>query len=107
MRFGMELVELTSVFAGTEFKAFAQAESIKGIRVDGATYPDAAAYGRSKLDALTDRAKQIGAKGLVWMKVGEGLALDSPVAKFLSESERASTCCCNGRSTWRPSAVGC
>jgi aspartyl-tRNA synthetase len=89
MRFGMELIELTSVFAGTEFKAFSQAESIKGIRVDGATYPDAAAYGRSKLDALTDRAKQIGAKGLVWMKVGEGLALDSPVAKFLSDAERA------------------
>jgi aspartyl-tRNA synthetase len=90
MRFGMELVELTSVFAGTEFKAFAQAESIKGLRVDAATYPDAAAYGRNKLDALTDRAKQIGAKGLVWMKVGEGLALDSPVAKFLSDAERAS-----------------
>ena len=90
MRFGMELIELTSVFAGTEFKAFAQAESIKGLRVDAATYPDAAAYGRNKLDALTDRAKQVGAKGLVWMKVGEGLALDSPVAKFLSDAERAS-----------------
>jgi aspartyl-tRNA synthetase len=90
MRFGMELVELTRVFAGTEFKAFAQAESIKGLRVDAASYPDAASYGRNKLDALTDRAKQIGAKGLVWMKVGEGLALDSPVAKFLSDTERAS-----------------
>ena len=90
MRFGMELIELTSVFAGTEFKAFAQAESIKGLRVDAATYPDAAAYGRNKLDALTDRAKQVGAKGLVWMQVGEGLALDSPVAKFLSDAERAS-----------------
>jgi aspartyl-tRNA synthetase len=90
MRFGMELIELTSVFAGTEFKAFAQAESIKGLRVDVTTYPDAASYGRNKLDALTDRAKQIGAKGLVWMKVGEGLALDSPVAKFLSDAERAS-----------------
>jgi aspartyl-tRNA synthetase len=77
------------VFAGTEFKAFAQAECIKGLRVDAATYPDAASYGRNKLDALTERAKQIGAKGLVWMKVGEGLALDSPVAKFLSDAERA------------------
>jgi len=99
MRFGMELIELTSVFAGTEFKAFAQAESIKGIRVDGATYPEAAAYGRSKLDALTDRAKQIGAKGLVWMKVGEGLALDSPVAKFLSDAERAALVAAMGAKT--------
>ena len=35
LRFGMELVELTDVFADTEFKAFAGAESIKGIRVAG------------------------------------------------------------------------
>ncbi len=89
MRFGMELVELTEVFAQTEFKAFSQAQSIKGIRVDSATYPEAAASGRNKLDQLTDRAKQIGAKGLVWMKVGEDLSLDSPVAKFLSDAERS------------------
>jgi aspartyl-tRNA synthetase len=85
LRFGMELIELTSVFAGTGFKAFASAEAIKGLRVAGA----AADYGRNKLDALTDRAKGLGAKGLVWMRVGDGGALDSPVAKFLSEPEQA------------------
>jgi len=89
LRFGMELIELTDVFAATEFKAFATAKSIKGLRVDSATYPEAAASGRSKLDAFTDRAKQMGAKGLVWIKVGDDLALDSPVAKFLSDTERA------------------
>ena len=88
LRFGMELVELTALFASTEFKAFAGAACIKGIRVDAATYPEAAAYGRNKLDALTDRAKKIGAKGLVWMKVGADGAVDSPVAKFLTDSER-------------------
>jgi aspartyl-tRNA synthetase len=88
LRFGMELVELTSLFAATEFKAFAGAACIKGIRVDAATYPEAAASGRNKLDALTDRAKKIGAKGLVWMKVGADGAVDSPVAKFLTDSER-------------------
>ena len=88
LRFGMDLVELTAVFASTEFKAFAGAACIKGIRVDAATYPEAAAYGRNKLDALTDRAKKIGAKGLVWMKVGADGAVDSPVAKFLTDSER-------------------
>jgi aspartyl-tRNA synthetase len=87
MRFGMELVELTHVFAGTEFKAFAGAESIKGIRVDAKTYPDAAASGRNKLDALTDRAKKVGAKGLVWIKVGAQGSVESPIAKFLSEDE--------------------
>lgn len=88
MRFGLELIELTSVFAATEFKAFAQAPSIKGIRVDAATYPEAATAGRNKLDQLTDRAKQLGAKGLVWMRVGDGGALDSPVAKFLGDAEK-------------------
>jgi aspartyl-tRNA synthetase len=86
LRFGMELVELTPVFAATEFKAFAGAASIKGIRVPGA----AAEYGRNQLDKLTDRAKSLGAKGLVWLKVGdasEGVGFDSPVAKFLSDDE--------------------
>ena len=87
MRFGMELVELTNVFSGTEFKAFAGAPSIKGVCVDAASYPDAASFGRNKLDALTDRAKKIGAKGLVWIKVGTDGAVESPIAKFLSESE--------------------
>ena len=89
LRFAMELIELTALFAGTEFKAFAGAPCIKGICVDVKTYPDAAAFGRNKLDGLTDRAKKIGAKGLVWMKVGADGALDSPVAKFLTDAEKA------------------
>ena len=89
LRFGLELIELTSLFSSTEFKAFAGAECIKGIRVDAQTYPEAAAYGRNKLDALTDRAKKIGAKGLVWMKVQADGSVESPVAKFLSDDERA------------------
>jgi aspartyl-tRNA synthetase len=83
VRFGMELVELTSIFGGTEFKAFAGAAAIKGIRV-----PGAGATTRNQLDALTDKAKSLGAKGLVWMRVVDGRALESPVAKFVSESEQ-------------------
>jgi aspartyl-tRNA synthetase len=89
LRFAMELIELTSLFASTEFKAFAGASCIKGICVDAKTYPEAAAFGRNKLDGLTDRAKKIGAKGLVWMKIGADGAVDSPVAKFLSDSEKS------------------
>jgi aspartyl-tRNA synthetase len=84
VRFGLQLVELTPLLTATEFKAF-QAPSVKGIRVPGA----AGDYGRNKLDQLTDRAKQLGAKGLVWMKVGDGGTVDSPVAKFLSADEQA------------------
>ena len=57
-RFGMELVELTEVFEATDFKAFAGAEAIKGIRVEGE-----GDIGRSKLDALTERAKSLGRAG--------------------------------------------
>jgi aspartyl-tRNA synthetase len=85
LRFGMELVELTPIFAETGFNAF-KAPSIKGIKVPGA----AGDYGRNKLDGLTDRAKSLGAKGLVWLKVDEGgTTFTSPVAKFLSEAEVA------------------
>jgi aspartyl-tRNA synthetase len=81
----MELTELTDLFGATEFKAFAGATSIKGIRAEGR----AEEFGRNKLDGLTDRAKKLGAKGLVWMKVGADGALESPVAKFLSATEQA------------------
>ncbi|HEY6533990.1 MAG TPA: aspartate--tRNA ligase [Acidimicrobiales bacterium] len=82
-RFGMELVELTALFADTGFNAF-KAPCVKGIRVVGAGDTT-----RSRLDDLTDRAKRWGAKGLVWMRVRDGGELDSPVAKFLSEAELA------------------
>ena len=85
LRFGMELIELTSIFSNTEFKAFAGAESIKGLRVEG----KAEEFGRNRLDALTDRAKKMGAKGLVWLKIAADGTLESPVVKFLSADEQA------------------
>jgi aspartyl-tRNA synthetase len=83
VRFGMELVDVAEVFEATEFRAFAGADAIKGIRVEGG-----GDMTRSRLDALTDQAKRGGAAGLVWMRVRDGGALDSPVAKFLSEAEQ-------------------
>ncbi len=85
LRFGMELTELTEVFAATEFKAFAGASCIKGINASG----KAEEYGRNKLDQMTDKAKKMGAKGLVWLKVAADGSFESPVAKFLSADETA------------------
>lgn len=85
LRFGMELTELTAIFSNTEFKAFAGIQSIKGIRVEG----KAEEFGRNKLDALTDHAKKMGAKGLVWLKVSADGILESPVVKFLSADEQS------------------
>jgi aspartyl-tRNA synthetase len=81
LRFGLELVDVTDVFAATEFRAF-QGEAVKALRV-----PGQGELGRSRLDALIERAKQLGAPGLVWMRVREQGVLEAPVAKFLSEAE--------------------
>ena len=62
LRFGMELIDVGAVFASTEFKAF-QAETVKAIVLGGG-----AELGRGRLDALVERAKSLGAKGLVWMR---------------------------------------
>ena len=82
LRFAMVLQDLSEVFANSNVKAFG-APTLKALRVE-----DGASFSRSKLDALTDRAKSLGAKGLAWFRVtNEGL--DSPLARFLSESEAA------------------
>ena len=84
-RFGMELVELTPIFEGTEARVF-QAPCVKGIRMEGGVD----ALSRNQIDALVETCQRWGAKGLAWMKVidGEsGPALDAGVAKFLSADE--------------------
>jgi aspartyl-tRNA synthetase len=83
VRFGMELRELSEVFEATEFRAFQGVEAVKGICLKGA-----GDLPRARLDALTERAKALGAAGLVWIRVGEHQHIDSPIAKFLSESEK-------------------
>jgi aspartyl-tRNA synthetase len=83
LRFGMEIVDLGPVFAGTSFRAF-DAPAVRAIVVPGAGDSP-----RSRLDGLVERAKQLGARGLVWMRVLPDGELDSPVAKFLGDDERA------------------
>ena len=82
VRFGIELVEVTDVFAATEFNAF------KGKVVKGICVPGQGELGRAALDRLTDRAKQLGASGLVWLKVDDEAPLTGPVAKFVGETEQ-------------------
>jgi aspartyl-tRNA synthetase len=82
LRFGLELVDVSEVFAATEFRAF-QADVVKAICVPG--QGDAS---RSTVDGLIDRAKELGAAGLVWIRVGSHGALESPTVKFMSEAEQ-------------------
>ncbi|HTT59569.1 MAG TPA: aspartate--tRNA ligase [Acidimicrobiales bacterium] len=80
LRFGMTLVDLSEVFARSEVKAFS-APVVKAMRV-----PGGASFARSRLDQLTDQAKNLGAQGLAWFRVTSD-GLDSPLARFLSEDE--------------------
>lgn len=81
LRFGMELIDLTDVFAGTEFGVFKNAECIKAICVK-----NGASLGRKQVDQFTDIAKSEGAGGLAYITYQDGEA-KSPIAKFLSEAE--------------------
>ncbi len=81
LRFGMELIELTDVFANTEFGVFKNAECIKAISVK-----KGASLSRKQIDQFTDIAKSEGAGGLAYITYQDGEA-KSPIAKFLSETE--------------------
>ena len=88
IRFGMELAELTPIFAGTQARVF-QAPCVKGICLTGG----AETLPRSRVDDLVATCQRWGAKGLAWMRVvtaeAGSLALDAGVAKFLSSVEAA------------------
>jgi aspartyl-tRNA synthetase len=83
---GMEIQDLGGAFAGSEFKVFAGALAaggvVRGLRATGE-------FPRSRMDELTERAKELGAKGLVWATIEPGGGWRSPIAKFLSEEEMA------------------
>ncbi|GGF36103.1 aspartate--tRNA ligase [Marmoricola endophyticus] len=83
LRMGQELVECTDYFADTPFRVF-QAEYVGAV-----VMPGGASQPRKQLDAWQEWAKQRGAKGLAYVLVQDDGELGGPVAKNLSESERA------------------
>ncbi|MDA8435592.1 MAG: aspartate--tRNA ligase [Actinomycetales bacterium] len=83
LRFGNELVECTDYFVDTPFRVF-QAPYVGAV-----VMPGGASQPRKTLDAWQDWAKQRGAKGLAYVLVGDDGELGGPVAKNLSEAERA------------------
>jgi aspartyl-tRNA synthetase len=82
LRVTLEIVDVTEVLAATEFRAL-QADAVRGLCITGA-----GELGRGRLDAIIERAKALGAQGLVWMRVREAGELESPVAKHVSDAER-------------------
>jgi aspartyl-tRNA synthetase len=82
LRFGIELVDLSGYFAGTEFRVF-QAPYVGAV-----VMPGGASQTRRELDAWQDWAKSRGARGLAYALIGEDGSVSGPVGKNISESER-------------------
>ncbi len=85
LRYGMELIELSDVFASSEFSVFKNAitsgGAVKAIRVERG-----AELSRSQIDKFTEVAKSEGAGGLAYLTYRDG-EVQSPIAKFMSEAE--------------------
>lgn len=83
LRFDIEITECTEFFANTTFRVF-QNEYVGAVVMEGG-----ASQPRRQLDAWQDWARQRGAKGLAYILVGEDGELAGPVAKNITEEERA------------------
>jgi aspartyl-tRNA synthetase len=83
LRFDLELTDLTTYFADTEFRVF-QAEHVGAV-----VMPGGADQPRRQFDAWQEWAKQRGARGLAYVSFDESGELTGPVAKNLSDTERA------------------
>ena len=83
LRFDIQVVECTDFFANTSFRVF-QNDYVGAVVMDGG-----ASQPRRQLDGWQDWAKQRGAKGLAYILVGEDGELSGPVAKNITEEERA------------------
>lgn len=86
-RFGMELVDLTDVFAGSAFKVFASAANTQGHVVKAINAKGAGDWPRAQIDKLGDLALEWGAKGMAWIQFRSEGKVNSPITKFFSDDE--------------------
>lgn len=86
-RFGIEINDLGDIFAGTQFKVFRSALDNDGV-VKAINAKGLACITTGQIEALTELAKQSGAKGLAFIKVENG-EWKSPIVKFFTDAEKA------------------
>jgi aspartyl-tRNA synthetase len=87
MRFALELAEVTDAIRGTQFKVFREAVEKGGI-VKVLRIPDGERLSRKDLDNLPEIVAPYGAKGVAWVRLTPN-GWQSPIAKFLTDEERA------------------
>lgn len=86
LRIKWELKDLTERLKNSTFKVFSDVGT-RGGAIKGLFVPGAGAFTRGQFDKLTEKAKQMGAKGLVYIKIDGNGQVTSPVSKFFSEAE--------------------
>ena len=87
LRFGLEIDDVSEVFAGSDFQVFRGAVEAGGV-VRAIRAPSGARLSRAQIDGLTELAKESGAKGMAYVYVEDERALRGPIVKFLSEAEQ-------------------
>ena len=85
LRFGMEIQQLNSVFADSDFKVFSNTLESGG-QIAALVVKNGAEFSRKKIDKLIDRSKELGAKGLAYWKYQQG-QFSAGISKFISEEE--------------------
>ena len=88
-RYGMELHDVTDIFANSSFKLFAGAANTEGQYVKALNAKGAGAWPRAKIDKLAGVAAEFGAKGLAWIAFREDGSINSPIVKFFTDEEMA------------------
>lgn len=86
LRFGMELVDISDLVAGSNYGIFAQAVAAGG-EVKGLRAPGCAGYRRRQLDELTALAQKEGAAGLAWLALPPDGEIRSSFARFLADEQ--------------------
>ncbi|HKY06177.1 MAG TPA: aspartate--tRNA ligase, partial [Blastocatellia bacterium] len=87
-RFDMELVDLSSALADTEFAPYKTALEARG-QVKSITVKGGAKYSRKNFDEMTEIAKRYGAGGLAWIKLAEAGETTSSLSKALGDEKVA------------------
>lgn len=86
IRFGIELVDLTDIVKGCEFKVFSDAidagGSVRAINAKGCGH-----YPRKQIDSLVELAKTYRAKGLAWISINDDATLKTTLSKFFSDDK--------------------
>ncbi len=88
LRFDLTIKDVSDVFKKSEIKIFKDILKNNNGCIKSIVIDDSSGISRKELDDLVEMAKKCGAGGLVWIKVDQSMNFQSPMAKYLSDTER-------------------